>query len=223
MKFLYIVFFFIIASALLVPQFAYALANEWGDDDGDATTGDCPADAEFGILKNYAVGCKCNYKRGGVTVRCPSDKYVCTTNSFNSSGVNVCLLRLGQQCNTVATETALPVTNDAICEGGAICDTNSQTCKVDTGDTTLSGALGSTTSDLRDTVRRFINIGLGFLGVLTVLMVIYGGYMWLTAAGAEDKVTKGKNILIWAIIGTIVISIAWTISSYVLQVGRTAG
>ena len=181
----------------------------------------------------HAVGCKCNYFESPedtdtvdqqVKVKCPGE-YVCTTNSFNNSGVNVCLLRLGQKCSDTISylDTADITAQDAICEGGAICDKQSGTCKVDTGDTTLSGALGSTTSDLRDTVRRFINIGLGFLGVLTVLMVIYGGYMWLTAAGAEDKVTKGKNILIWAAIGAIVISIAWTISSYVLQVGRTVG
>ena len=192
------------------------------------------ADGVISIKLPDAVGCKCNYfespdsttVKEQVKVKCPGE-YVCTTNSFNNSGVNVCLLRLGQQCSSATTDVIAylggATAQDALCEGGAICDQNSQTCKVDTGDTTLSGALESTTSDLRDTVRRFINIGLGFLGVLTVLMVIYGGYMWLTAAGAEDKVTKGKNILIWAAIGAIVISIAWTISSYVLQVGRTVG
>lgn len=207
----------------LMPVFVWGQTKQLGAKCTDL-------DPNTGLIKEtapaFAIGCRCNYfdtTTDGTTVKvkCPSDKYVCTTNDFNASGSNICLWRIGQPCALGDLPAATP--KSAVCEGGAICDKASDTCVVDTGDTTLSGALGSTTSDLRDTVRRFINIGLGFLGVLTVLMVIYGGYMWLTAAGNEESVEKGKQILLWAIIGAIVISIAWTISSYVLQVGRTVG
>jgi uncharacterized BrkB/YihY/UPF0761 family membrane protein len=94
---------------------------------------------------------------------------------------------------------------------------------VESGDSSLSGTVGSTTTDIRSTLRRFINVGLGFLGVLTVIMIIYGGAMWLTAMGNDDKVEKGKQILLWSAIGALVISIAWTIASYILNVGLTIG
>ena len=79
---------------------------------------------------------------------------------------------------------------------------------------------GSEVSDLRDTIRRFLNIGLGFLGVVVVIFIIYGGLYWLTAAGNEGRVEKGKHTLIWAAIGGVIISIAWTISSYVLRIAQ---
>jgi hypothetical protein len=83
--------------------------------------------------------------------------------------------------------------------------------------------LGGTISDPRPTVRIMINTALGFLGVLVVVMIIYGGFMWITAAGKEDRVTKGRQIIVWAAIGAIVVSIAWTITSYILMIGRTIG
>ena len=83
--------------------------------------------------------------------------------------------------------------------------------------------LGAPITDPKDNIRRVINITLGFLGIVVVIMIIYGGFLWLTAAGNEEKITKGKHTLMWAAIGAIVISIAWTIASYVLQVGKTIG
>lgn len=82
---------------------------------------------------------------------------------------------------------------------------------------------GGTVTDARGTARIAINVAMGFLGVVVVFMVIYGGALWLTAAGREEQVTKGKHTLLWAALGAIVISIAWTITSYVLQIGQSIG
>ena len=80
--------------------------------------------------------------------------------------------------------------------------------------------LGNETTDVRNNIRTAIMYGLGFLGVLAVIMVIYGGLVWLTSQGSSDKIKKGRDILIWAAIGAIVISIAWTITAYILKVGE---
>ena len=142
---------------------------------------------------------------------------LCTTNGYNICPTNVCLVRSGDRCAF-----------DWQCEGGTVCSRPSGSsgatgvCEVDTGDDSLGGTLG-TGSDIRDTARRFINIALGFLGVLVVLMVIYGGTIWLTSSGSEENVTKGKHILVWASIGAIIITIAWTIASYILKFGKSIG
>lgn len=91
------------------------------------------------------------------------------------------------------------------------------------GSDVVPGAFGEPISDPRANIRLAINVAMGFLGVLVVGMIIYGGVMWLTAAGKEEQVTKGKHVLMWAAIGAIVISIAWTITSYILQIGKTIG
>ena len=136
---------------------------------------------------------------------------ICTTNKYNNCPNSVCLVRGGDTC-----------ANDIDCEGGTFCDQGTKKCTIDKGDD-LSGTAGSSTTDIRQAVRRFLNVALGFLAVLTVLMIIYGGLMWLTAMGNDDKVSKGRQILMWAAIGAVVISIAWTISSYILTIGETVG
>jgi len=87
----------------------------------------------------------------------------------------------------------------------------------------IPGYMGNTNADPKVTARIVVNIVLGFLGLVVVAMIIYGGFFWLTAAGSEERVTKGKHTLAWAAIGAVVISIAWTISSYILKIGKTIG
>lgn len=88
-------------------------------------------------------------------------------------------------------------------------------------DKTENVGLGHTTSDIRAEIQFMINIGLGFLGLAGVIMVIYGGALILTSRGNADQVAKGRGTIIWASIGIIIIVIAWTITSYVMYVGRS--
>ena len=83
--------------------------------------------------------------------------------------------------------------------------------------------VGKSTDDIRDQIRRVINIVLGFLGVVGVIVVIYGGVLWMTSAGDEEKVDKGKKTIIAGVIGIIIIGIAWTIVSYVLNITQSIG
>jgi len=66
-------------------------------------------------------------------------------------------------------------------------------------------------------IGRIINSALGIVGSLALLMFIYGGFIWLTSAGSADKVTKGKNVLIWATIGLIVIFMSYAATKFVLD------
>jgi len=66
-------------------------------------------------------------------------------------------------------------------------------------------------------IGRIINSALGIVGSLALLMFIYGGFVWLTSAGSSDKVTKGKNILVWATIGLVVIFMSYGATKFVLD------
>lgn len=72
------------------------------------------------------------------------------------------------------------------------------------------------TTEPRETAARLINIALGFLGLIAVVIVLYGGFMWMTAAGNEEKITKAKQILTAGVIGLIIIIMAWAIAKYVI-------
>lgn len=65
-------------------------------------------------------------------------------------------------------------------------------------------------------ISTIINIVLSFLGVTFLILMVYGGYMWMTAAGDEQKVDKAKDLIKNAIIGLIVVLAAYAISYFVL-------
>ncbi len=52
------------------------------------------------------------------------------------------------------------------------------------------------------------------LGVIAVFALIYGGYLYLTAAGNPEQVEKAKKTLIYAIIGIVVVLLLWAILSF---------
>lgn len=61
---------------------------------------------------------------------------------------------------------------------------------------------------VREMVLTVINISqliLGMVGSVALLMFIYGGIVWLTSAGNTDRVQKGKNIFIAALVGIAII------------------
>lgn len=66
-------------------------------------------------------------------------------------------------------------------------------------------------------VGRVIKAILAIIGSIFLIMVIYGGFTWMTAAGNDTKVAKGRNILIWAIIGIIVIFLAWMLVAVIFE------
>lgn len=55
-----------------------------------------------------------------------------------------------------------------------------------------------------------------FLGILAVCYGLYGGFLIMTAGGEDDKVKKGKQILIHVALGLVVIYLANSIVQWVL-------
>jgi hypothetical protein len=66
-------------------------------------------------------------------------------------------------------------------------------------------------------VGTIINVALGLIGIIMVVLIIYGGYLWMTAAGDEKKVSKAKTILTDAVIGLVITLAAYAIARFVVQ------
>lgn len=64
-------------------------------------------------------------------------------------------------------------------------------------------------------IGKVIGVALSFIGILFLLLMIYGGFTWMIARGNESDVTKAKEIIIAAIIGLIIVLAAYGITSYV--------
>lgn len=52
---------------------------------------------------------------------------------------------------------------------------------------------GLSTQDIRETIAKIIRYALGILGLIAVLIIIYGGYVWMTAGGNTQKIDMAKK------------------------------
>jgi hypothetical protein len=84
----------------------------------------------------------------------------------------------------------------------------------------FSSTLGLGTADLKQSAINILQFVLTLMGLIAVTVIIYGGIVWMTAAGNEQRVDKAKKIITSAAIGLIVIILSWAIVIFV--VGTTS-
>lgn len=65
-------------------------------------------------------------------------------------------------------------------------------------------------------IGKWINVLLSVLGLVFVVLVVYAGYLWMTAAGDTKKVETAKALLGQAVIGLVIIVSAYLISDFVI-------
>lgn len=58
--------------------------------------------------------------------------------------------------------------------------------------------------DIRDYLKNLYTFGVGAAGILAVIMIILGGFIWLTAGGNAERVTTAKNYIQGALIGLVI-------------------
>lgn len=59
---------------------------------------------------------------------------------------------------------------------------------------------------------------LGLTGAIALVMFIWGGLQWMTAAGNAEKVTKGRDTLMWAVLGLVIIFSSYAVLNAVLGI-----
>lgn len=64
---------------------------------------------------------------------------------------------------------------------------------------------------------KFLNLAMYSAGIVAVIAIIYGGYLYMTSAGNETQSKKGKTVLTWAIVGLIVIVLATVIVNVIVN------
>lgn len=80
---------------------------------------------------------------------------------------------------------------------------------------TLPNPIGE--SDPRIIVGNVIKVVLGLVGSLALVLFIYGGVVMMTSAGNSDRVATGRNTLVWATIGLLVIFSSYTIVGFIIR------
>lgn len=66
---------------------------------------------------------------------------------------------------------------------------------------------------------------LSFIGVIFLVLMVYAGYLWMTAQGDESQIEKSQNIIKSSIIGMVILVGAYTITAFVVPaiVEKTTG
>ncbi|MFA7654274.1 MAG: pilin [Candidatus Magasanikbacteria bacterium] len=76
--------------------------------------------------------------------------------------------------------------------------------------------------DPRQVAATIIRSALGILGILFLGLIIYAGFLWMTAGGNEENVKKAKGYIFNAIIGLIIIFSAYSITFFVFRLGLSS-
>ena len=82
---------------------------------------------------------------------------------------------------------------------------------------TFGASAGLSNTPLPTLIGNIVRIFLGLLGVLAVLIILYGGWTWMISNGDTQKVDKAKKILIAGVIGLIIIMASFAIASFIMK------
>ncbi len=99
---------------------------------------------------------------------------------------------------------------------GSLCDgTEFAPAPVDgsSGSCDTAGSTGS----VQSAISTAVDLLSWVVGIVSVIMIIVGGFRYITSGGASDKVTGAKNTIIYAIIGLVIVALAQFIVNFVLN------
>ena len=96
-------------------------------------------------------------------------------------------------------------------DSGTVCIPNPLTGNCDTG--------GGDSTDPRVIIGQGIKTVLGIVGSVALAVFIYGGVLWLTSGGNETRIKKGKDVILWATLGLVIIFAAYAIVGFFLGGG----
>lgn len=81
----------------------------------------------------------------------------------------------------------------------------------------IATELGQQQQDLRITIARIVRTAMSLLGIIAVMIILYGGFKWMTSGGSDEAVGDSKKIITAGIIGLIIILTAYAIASFVIN------
>lgn len=80
----------------------------------------------------------------------------------------------------------------------------------------LGGTFGLGTQDLKQTLIGVVNVLLGFLGILAIIVILVGGFKWMTSGGNEEKVAGARQMIVAGIIGLAIILASFAIVQFIV-------
>lgn len=92
---------------------------------------------------------------------------------------------------------------------------------------TASQAGFGTQTDVPTIVGQIIRIVLGFMGLVLVILILVGGFRWMTSGGNEETIKNAKGLMSNAVIGLVIVILAYAIAWFVItrlqEISRSGG
>jgi hypothetical protein len=97
-----------------------------------------------------------------------------------------------------------------------LADSKSEVCA---GANAASGGTGcgNTTGDLNRIITTGINLFSIIIGITAVVMMMVGGFKYITASGDSSKITSAKHTVIYALIGLVIVGLSQVLVQFVLD------
>ena len=71
--------------------------------------------------------------------------------------------------------------------------------------------------DPKAVIARIVQILLGFLGIIFIILIIWGGIQWMTSGGNDKKIEEAKQRIVNATIGLTIVFVAYSISYFIFK------
>jgi hypothetical protein len=81
----------------------------------------------------------------------------------------------------------------------------------------IAPQIGLPSTDIRVIIARIIRVALSLLGIILVCIILYGGFLYMTSGGSEEKIANAKRIIINGVIGLAIILSSYAITLFVIN------
>jgi hypothetical protein len=108
-----------------------------------------------------------------------------------------------------------------LCDGAELSLSNTGSCD-NNNPCTKTNAQGECVerqaeAGLNRLIRKIVNVLSTIIGVIAVIMIIWGGFKYITSGGDSNQVASARNTIIYAIVGLIIVALAQFIVRFVLN------
>lgn len=83
--------------------------------------------------------------------------------------------------------------------------------------TPCNASTNNSAAELEDLIKTIINVMSAVVGAISVIMIMIGGFRYITSGGDSNNVSGAKNTILYAIVGLIIVALAQVIVQFVLQ------
>lgn len=87
---------------------------------------------------------------------------------------------------------------------------------------TIRDKTGLGSRDVDSIVGSLVDVFVGLLGLICVVLIIYAGFIWMTAQGETDKIDKAKKTMGNAAIGLVIVMSSYGITQFLGDAGNSA-